>query len=121
MSAPATRITGPGAESRQAGRHRLLRLPREYLFVAAGYLLAALIVTMWLWRDPASRIVTGNPGDPDQSAWWMRYAAEAIAHWHLPALITTGMNAPTGVNAMWNPSILAPGVVLSPVTSLATK
>jgi hypothetical protein len=48
----------------------------------------------------------------------MRYAAEAIAHWHLPALITTGMNAPTGVSAMWNPSILAPGVILSPVTLL---
>ena len=73
---------------------------------------------MWLWRDPASRIVTGNPADPDQSAWWMRYAAEAIAHWHLPALITTGMNAPTGVSAMWNPSILAPGVLLSPLTLL---
>jgi hypothetical protein len=86
--------------------------------VASCYLLAALVVTMKLWRDPASRIVLGNPGDPDQSAWWLRYAAEAVAHWHLPALITTGMNAPTGVNAMWNPSILAPGVVLSPVTLL---
>jgi hypothetical protein len=73
---------------------------------------------MWLWVDPASRIVVGDAGDADQSAWWMRYAAEAVAHWHLPALITAGMNAPNGVNAMWNPSILAPGVVLSPVTLL---
>jgi hypothetical protein len=74
---------------------------------------------VFLWRDPASRIVAGNTGDPDQAAWWMRYAATAVAHWRLPGLITTGMNAPAGVNAMWNPSLLAPGVALSPVTLLA--
>jgi hypothetical protein len=88
----------------------------ELTLVAASYLLAAIAVTALLWKDPASRIVAGNPGDPDQSAWWMRYAADAIAHWHLPALITSGMNAPTGVSAMWNPSLLVPGVVLSPLT-----
>jgi len=75
-------------------------------------------VTALVWKDPASRIVAGNPGDPDQAAWWMRYAADAIAHWHLPALVTSGMNAPTGVSVMWNPSLLAPGVFLSPVTLL---
>ncbi|MCW2929663.1 MAG: hypothetical protein JWM19_625 [Actinomycetia bacterium] len=117
MSAPVTRSIGPGAITRQAGRRRLAAR-RELPLVASCYLLAALIVTMWLWRDPASRVVAGNPADPDQSAWWMRYAAEAIAHWHLPALIATGMNAPTGVSAAWNPSILAPGVILSPVTLL---
>jgi hypothetical protein len=84
--------------------------------VAACYLLAAIGATALLWRDPASRIVAGNPGDPDQMAWWLRYAAEAVAHWHLPAIVTSGMNAPAGVNAMWNPSILAPGVALSFVT-----
>jgi hypothetical protein len=88
----------------------------EFTLVAASYLIAAILVTILVWKDPASRIVAGNPGDPDQSAWWMRYAADAIAHWHLPALITSGMNAPAGVSAMWNPSLLAPGVVLSPLT-----
>jgi len=71
-----------------------------------------------VWKDPASRIVASGPGDSDLTAWWMRYSAEAVAHWRLPALVTTGMNAPTGVNAMWNTSLLAPGVVLSPVTLL---
>jgi hypothetical protein len=95
------------------------RLARhELTVVVACYLLAAIAVTALLWKDPASRIVAGNPGDPDQAAWWMRYAAEAVAHWRLPALITTAMNAPDGVNVMWNPSLLAPGVALSPVTLL---
>jgi len=88
----------------------------EFTFVAASYLIAAIVVTALLWKDPSSRIVAGNPGDPNQAAWWMRYTADAIAHWHLPALITSGMNAPTGVSAMWNPSLLAPGVALSPLT-----
>lgn len=85
----------------------------------ACFLACAVIVTAFLWRDPASRTVLGNPGDADQASWWMRYAADAVAHWRLPALVSAGMNAPAGVNAMWNPSLLAPGVVLAPLTLLA--
>jgi hypothetical protein len=83
---------------------------------AMYYLLAALAVTLWLWRDPASRTVAGNPNDADQFAWFFRYDATAIAHLHLPALVTTAMNAPQGVNVMWNTFMLLPGIVLAPVT-----
>jgi hypothetical protein len=83
---------------------------------AIYYLLAALAVTLWLWRDPASRTVAGNPNDADQFAWFFRYDATAIAHFHLPALVTTAMNAPQGVNVMWNTFMLLPGIVLAPVT-----
>jgi hypothetical protein len=75
-------------------------------------------VTALLWKDPVSRMVAANAPDTDQAAWWMRYAAEAVAHWRLPALITTAMNTPTGVSAMWNSALLVPAVVLSPVTLL---
>jgi len=85
---------------------------------AVYYLLAALAVTLWLWRDPASRTVAGNPNDADQFAWFFRYDATAIAHLRLPALVTTAMNAPHGVNAMWNTFMLLPGVLLAPVTLL---
>ena len=38
---------------------------------------------MWLWRDPASRLVAGNPyWDTDQFAWYFRYDATAVAHLH---------------------------------------
>jgi len=83
------------------------------------YLLAAVLLTRNLWADPASRLVTGNPHDTDQFAWFMRYAATAVRQGRLPALVTTGMNAPAGVNLMWNTSLLLPGVVLAPVTWLA--
>ena len=91
---------------------------RTVTLAAVCYLLAALAVTLWLWRDPASRTVAGNANDADQFAWFFRYDATAIAHLRLPALVTTAMNAPQGVNVMWNTFMLLPGVLLAPVTLL---
>ena len=91
---------------------------RAVALAAVYYLLAALAVTLWLWRDPATRTVLGNPNDADQLAWFFRYDAVAIAHGHLPALITTAMNAPQGVSVMWNTFLLLPGALLTPVTLL---
>ncbi len=88
---------------------------------AAGvwYLLAAVLLTWRLWANPASLVVPGNPHDADLFAWFMRYAATAVRHGRLPALVTTALNAPTGINLMWNTPMLLPGVVLAPVTWLA--
>jgi hypothetical protein len=91
---------------------------RAVTLAAAYYLLGALAVTIWLWPDPAGRTVTGNPNDADQLAWFFRYDATAIVHGHLPALITTAMNAPHGVNVMWNTFMMLPGALLTPVTLL---
>ncbi len=86
--------------------------------ILTGYLLAALAVTWQLWADPASRTVAGNPDDADLFAWYMRYAAHAIAHWQLPGLVTSALNAPSGINLMWNSSLLLPSILLAPVTLL---
>ncbi len=83
------------------------------------YLLGAIAVTWRLWADPASRAQVGDREDVDQFAFFVRYAATAIAHGHLPALVTTALNAPRGVNMMWNTSFLLPAIVLSPLTLLA--
>ena len=93
---------------------------RWVLLLAGVYcLVGALVVTFWLWRDPASRIVAGNPYDADQFAWYFRYDATAISHFRLPALTTDGMNAPQGISVMWNTFMLLPGMLLAPVTLLA--
>ena len=83
------------------------------------YLLCAFGLTWRLWADPAGRMVAGNPGDINLFAWFMRYSATAVSHGRLPALVTTGLNAPQGINLMWNTSALLPGVLLAPVTLLA--
>lgn len=99
-----------------AERERELSWPAR--LTLASYLLAAIAVTWQLWADPASRTVAGNPGDADLFAWYVRYAAAAVAHGHMPALVTPALNAPDGVNLMWNSSLLLPCLLLSPVTLL---
>jgi hypothetical protein len=83
------------------------------------YLAGAIAVTWQLWADPAGRMQVGDVQDVNLFAWFMHYDAVAVSHGHLPALITTAMNAPRGINLMWNTSFLLPGVVLAPVTLLA--
>src|SRR4051794_33077116 len=109
-----TAVETPAA--RESARPAAAR--RTVTLAAVYYLLAAFAVTLWLWRDPASRTVAGNANDADQFTWFFRYDATALAHGHLPALVTTAMNAPQGVNAMWNTFMLLPGMLLAPVTLL---
>ena len=86
---------------------------------ALYYLLAAVALMLWLWRHPGTGTVAGNANDADQFAWFFRYDATAVAHFRLPALVTTALNAPQGINVMWNTFMLLPGVLLAPLTLLA--
>ena len=98
------------------GRH--LASWADWLVVGL-YLLASFAVTWRLWADFGGRIVGSNPGDASLVAWFLRDSATALSHGRLPALVTTGLNAPQGINLMWNASMLLPGLILAPVTLLA--
>ncbi len=111
---PTTVAPSAAALDRRSGRGRWA----PWLIVAC-YLAAAFVLTSRLWADPASREQSGDTHDVDLFAWFLRYAATAVSHGHLPALVTTALNAPQGVNLMWNTSVLLPGIVLTPVTLLA--
>jgi len=87
--------------------------------VIGCYLLGAVIVTGRLWVDPAGRMQAGDSQDVNLFAWFLRYSATAISHGRLPALFTMALNAPRGVNMMWNTAFLLPGILLTPVTLLA--
>src|ERR1700689_1065600 len=117
MSALPMTVTVPAAAERP--RQRPLSGSRVLWLAGLYYLIGAVAVTMWLWRDPASRIVAGNPYDSDQFAWFFRYDAAAVAHLRLPALITTAMNAPQGISLMRNTAMPLPGVLLAPLTLVA--
>lgn len=89
--------------------------------ILAVYLIIAMALTSRLWAG-LGRLTTPDdpvPGDADLFAWDMWYAAHALAHGHLPALVTTALNAPRGINLMWNTSLLFPSVALTPLTLLA--
>ena len=104
-----------GAARRRARR---LPVPRAGVLVCLGYLAAAFALNWRLWAGFGTMSPPGDPvpSDQDLFAWSMRYAADALAHGHLPALVTTALNAPTGITVMWNTTILFPATVLAPVT-----
>ena len=104
---------------RAGGSRSRIGGPQAGWLVLLLYLLGALAVTWRLWASPASRMQVGDPTDVDLFAWFIRYSAESVAHGSLPSLVTTAMNAPRGVNLMWNTSLLLPGVLLTPVTLVA--
>jgi len=91
------------------------------LLVLPVYLAAAVALNWRLWAGFGTVSVVGDPGpaDNDLMAWFMWYASDAIAHGHLPALVTTALNAPHGFPLMWNNSVLFPAVALAPVTLLS--
>ena len=112
-------LVPPAVETPPAEGQASTARDRARWLVLSGYLLAAVALTWRLWADPAGRAQAGDPHDVDLFVWYMHYAAAAIAHGRLPALVTTAMNAPTGVSVMWNTSLLLPGMLLTPVTLLA--
>ena len=86
------------------------------------YLAGAFALTWHLWADPAcqAQVVPANgvSQDIDLFAWFMRYAANAVSHGHLPGLVTPLVNAPEGLNLMWNTSFLLPATLFAPLTLL---
>jgi hypothetical protein len=64
------------------------------------YVVGAVAVTWRLWASPTGRSAAGDPGpaDVDLLAWFLRYEATAVSHGHLPALVTTSLNAPRGIS-----------------------
>ena len=110
-------VAGSAPAVAERGGHDL-RAVGPWLVVGC-YLIGAMVVTARLWAVPAGRMQSGNPGDLDLGTWFLRYAATAVAHGRLPALVTTAMNAPQGINLMWNASFLLPGVLLAPLTLAA--
>jgi hypothetical protein len=116
VSAIPTAVAPPPVAERPSPRSG----PGAQWLVWGCYLLGAVAVTWRLWVDPAGRMQAGDVQDVNLFAWFLRYSATAVAHGHLPALVTTALNASHGgVNMMWQTSFLLPGMLLTPVTLLA--
>ena len=114
-------VEAPPDAERPRGWRRLPGHPGLWL-VPLLYLLGAFAITWHLWADPASQAqvvpANGVSQDIDLFAWFMRYAANAVSHGHLPALVTPLVNAPEGMNLMWNTSFLLPATLFAPLTLL---
>jgi hypothetical protein len=113
-----TRLATEVAESSQQPQRPGWLAGRPALIALLCYVLGAFYVTAFMWVRPAGLRQDGDPQDVNQATWFIRYTATAIEHFRLPALSTMAMNAPHGVNLMWNTSLLLPGIIATPVTAL---
>ena len=91
---------------------------RPYLVLGLISLLFSLYLSWLLVGDLPHRMVAGNPADIRLFTWYLEQDSQSVLHLHDPLFFTT-MNAPAGVNAMWNTSLLLPALVMTPVTLLA--
>ena len=91
---------------------------RLYLTVAALSLLVSGYLTWHLLGGLSGRMVAGNPDDIRLFEWYLQHGPWSVLHGRNPLYFAT-MNAPAGVNGMWNTSLLLPALLLAPVTALA--
>ena len=78
------------------------------------YLVLSLLLTADTWASPATRWI-GGCCDQQQTMWFLRWVPTAIER-GLDPFVTHQMNAPTGVNLMWNAWAPLIGLALAPVT-----
>ncbi|WP_157695415.1 hypothetical protein [Nakamurella panacisegetis] len=87
--------------------------------VGAGWLLLYLTLSLILRRDLlphfATVTLTGGEGDPGLFMSWLGWAAHAITH-GLDPLRNNFVQAPEGVSGVWNTSVLALGIPMTPIT-----
>jgi hypothetical protein len=108
-------VAGGGAPGRSAaGRRHLSRWaplisPPLLYALAAGYLFSRFL----------AHPTRGVPGGADGViyAWYFEWVEQALVHLHNP-LFSHAMNAPAGVNVMWNTAVIALAVVCAPLTAL---
>ena len=89
---------------------------RPALGALVFYLAGALVLSASVWVSPTTHWI-GSCCDPEQTIWFLRWIPYAIAHGTDP-LFTGMLNAPDGVNLMWNTATPLLGLVASPITLL---
>jgi hypothetical protein len=110
---PATGAAPPGELAAGAGRGRRVALAMS----APALCLALALAAMWPGLFTGHDTIVGTTGDPSLSIWALQWMPFALGH-HLNPLVTDYLHYPTGVNLMWNSSILFPSLLLAPVTAL---
>jgi hypothetical protein len=94
------------------------RAVRPYLLLTGASLLVSVYLNWHLLGGFGHRMIAGNPGDIRLFMWYLAHDPWSLRHGRDPFFFAT-MNAPVGVNGMWNTSLLVPGLLMAPVTLFA--
>lgn len=105
---------GGAVQARATVRHFRLFL-RPTLSVPICYLLLALVV----YRSTLTHLGDRLPGGSDGLlfSWYLAWFRDSVIHWHNP-FFSMAINAPYGVNTMWNTSVLTLAVATLPISLL---
>lgn len=87
------------------------------LIVLTCYAALALGLTWSWWTPLGKRITTINSADMTLFSWLLNWTPYALSHAQFP-LLSDKLNAPAGINLMWNNGMVLPGLLLAPVTWL---
>lgn len=85
------------------------------LLVLLGFLVLALYVTGGMLLNPTHELAI-NDSDSGLLSWFLAHDAHALANGGRELLVTDDLNAPDGINLMWNTGLLLPGLLLAPLT-----
>src|SRR5438552_1734748 len=100
-------------------RRRLRFLPGRWtadLIALVGFLGLSVALFAGTWRAPTSSVAGSGTEDIGIIVWFLRWVPFALGHAENP-LVTTYLNAPHGVNSMWNASMPVAGLAMWPFTS----
>ena len=103
------------ADPRRRPRFSLSR-SRVDLLALLGFVGLSVLLFAGSWRAPTSSVVGARTEDIGIIVWFLRWVPFALGHAENP-LITTYLNAPQGVNSMWNASMPVAGLAMWPFTS----
>ncbi|MDR7322713.1 MULTISPECIES: hypothetical protein [Catenuloplanes] len=90
------------------------RLDVADLAFCVFYLFLAAWLTAYLWPDPGAKVMALNAADQALYEWFLAYDTRIAAG--DVGLITDRLNVPDGVNLLANTSVIALGVLMTPVT-----
>jgi hypothetical protein len=88
--------------------------PWELVVTFLAFLGLALALFHAAWAHPFSTQI-GGAGDADEYDWFLSWMPFALGHAHDP-LISHYVNFPSGINLMWNTSVILPSLLVSPLT-----
>ena len=86
-----------------------------WLLGLCSYLPLAALGYWSVWTNWSSQMNGCNCWDQDLLEWFIHWTPSAISQGH-PVLVTNFIDAPNGVNVMWNTSVLALGTLAAPLT-----
>lgn len=120
VTAPAAPTVTPAPHGHRDRRRWWSQPVPAALLALLGYAAGGLVVFWPTLRHPLHSTLDGGRGDVGIFLWLLANTSRALLQGHGHGLfVTHALNAPVGINTLWNTGILLPAALLTPVTALA--